>query len=274
MRGRLIATFAAAAGLLLAASAAAQPPLPESLGLWYKPQAERQVWLHTMFAMRRELQAVREYAQQKDAPRLAKWTERLVAHYRRLPEMVPEWAEELELALADQLAASVAQGDFDATGRAADRLERDCRSCHRQYQALAALKYRWPRFADLKVVDETGKAQGYADHMERLSTSVNRIKIASEDDRWDAAHEALDALRGQLDALGGSCRSCHADDPEPHRRILGPATEATLEQLHDALAARDARTAGRHLGQAAVQVCARCHGVHRLLTDLQRELLD
>ena len=36
--------------------------LPESLAEWYKPKNERQVWLHTMFAMRRELQAIAEYA--------------------------------------------------------------------------------------------------------------------------------------------------------------------------------------------------------------------
>ena len=40
---------------------------PESLKQWYKPDNKRQVWLHTMFRLRREMQAINEYADQKDA---------------------------------------------------------------------------------------------------------------------------------------------------------------------------------------------------------------
>ena len=35
---------------------------PTSLAQWYKPANKRQVWLHNMFKLRRELQAVVEYA--------------------------------------------------------------------------------------------------------------------------------------------------------------------------------------------------------------------
>ena len=46
--------------------------LPESLARWYKPENKRQVWLHTMFAMRRELQAVREPSGDQDSIALRK----------------------------------------------------------------------------------------------------------------------------------------------------------------------------------------------------------
>ena len=40
---------------------------PIELAKWYKPENKRQVWLHTMFKLRREMQAVEFYAQQQDA---------------------------------------------------------------------------------------------------------------------------------------------------------------------------------------------------------------
>ena len=255
------------------AACAAAPAVPDSLGQWYKPQNKRQVWLHTMFAMRRELQAVREYAAAGDAERMTRWAERLAAHYRKLTEMVPEWRDETDASLLDELNREVAAADFAAVDRAADRLENDCRSCHREYQALAALRYRWPRFSELQIDDGHGGTHVYGDHMEILSRTLNRIKIASEDDRWKAATQAHGDLRGQLDRLGENCQVCHKDDA-PRERILGADTTATLQQLDQALLARDRRAVGRRLGEAAVKACARCHSVHRMLSEIQRHLFE
>ncbi len=47
---------------------------PESIGQWYKPQNKRQVWLHNMFKLRRELQAVTYYSSIDDIQHLEKWT--------------------------------------------------------------------------------------------------------------------------------------------------------------------------------------------------------
>lgn len=252
---------------------AAGNALPDSLGQWYKPDNKRQVWLHTMFAMRRELQAVREYALEREGARLADWSRRLAGHYRKLPQMVPEWSDEIDLSLIEDLERHRDAGDFDAVLRAADHLERDCRSCHRQYQALAALRYRWPRFDELEIDDGHGGSVPYRDHMQTISITLNRIKIASEDDRWDAARASLDGFRRQLNALGDGCENCHKDNAA-RERILGADTAATLDQLAQALHEEDAKGAGRRLGMAAVQTCARCHGIHRLLSELQRHLFD
>ena len=252
---------------------AADVVLPESLGGWYKPQNERQVWLHTMFSLRRELQAVREYATQSDRNRVLKWAGKMAGHYPRLPEMVPEWRDEVDTGLVDDLLASAEAGDHAAVTRAADRLERDCRSCHRQYQALAALRFRWPRFDTLQVADGDGGQRPYDEHMELLSGTLNRIRIAADDDGWDVAHSALAALRDQLHALGEGCNGCH-DDPSPRERVLGSETSATLDRLQQALADSDKRSAGRWLGSAAVQTCARCHGIHRILSEVRQRLFD
>ncbi len=104
--------------------------------------------------------------------------------------------------------------------------------------------------------------------MERLTLLVNRIKIASEDERMQTALESLDNLRQRLDDLGQSCESCHKDNA-PKSRILGTETEKSLAALEQAIKAGEQKKTGRHLGTLAVQGCARCHSVHRTLYDLK-----
>ena len=246
--------------------------LPASLAQWYKPQNKRHVWLHIMFALRRELQAVREYASDGNETLLRRWAERLDQHYRRLPQMVPEWSDEIDLTLLDELNERIKHEDFKGVLRASDRLERDCRSCHRQYQALAALTHRWPRFEHLRIADGE-QDHPYSDFKDELTKVVNRIKIATEDQRWPVAEKSLITLRKKLQQLGESCTECHRDSA-PRERILGNETEQGLEQLQQALKQKDGKTAGRRLGTVAVKACARCHGVHRLLSETQRWLSD
>ncbi len=45
---------------------------PAELAQWYKPENKRQVWLHNMFKLRREMQAVQFYATEKDKKHLIK----------------------------------------------------------------------------------------------------------------------------------------------------------------------------------------------------------
>ena len=59
-----------AAGICIAPAHAGTPASldepPASLEKWYKPANERQVWLHTMFRLRREMQAISEYAEKNE----------------------------------------------------------------------------------------------------------------------------------------------------------------------------------------------------------------
>ena len=276
--GRQPMRFRALLSLLLAllsatALAGELQTLPDSLGQWYKPANKRQVWLHTMFAMRRELQAVREYTAAGENELAARWVGKLAKHYRSLERMVPEWQDETETELIDALQKAVSANDPRAIERTARRVANNCRACHRQFQALAALRYRWPHFDSLAVPDGQGGQLPYDDFMQRLSGTLNRVKIAADDGRWEAAKDSLASLGVQLHRLGRGCVECHKD-PQPRERILGKRMDATLDQLLVTLQGRDARGAGRRLGEMAVQTCARCHGVHRLITTTQRFLFD
>ena len=247
---------------------------PDSLAKWYKPDNKRQVWLHNMFKLRREMQAVTEYLAMEDQPRLEKWAGRLEEHYLEIGNMVPEWQDELEAPVARELAEAAAAGDYERTARAVRKIGLSCRSCHRDYRAVAAAIYRAPDFGKVTVEDsETLEMESMEDVMNRLSLLVNRIKIASEDDRMPAAADALTQLGQRLNDLGASCDKCHSDDI-PRERILGSATRSSMDHIRQGIDRNDKKFIGRNLGELAVQACARCHGVHRTLSDLKKVMLD
>lgn len=246
---------------------------PESLGKWYKPQNKRQVWLHTMFGLRRSMQAVSEYAALEDPARLQKWATRFVKAYTKLPQMVPEWQDEVELKWAERLQAAAEQGDFGGVATALRKVGVSCGSCHNEYQAQVRALFRSPDFHEVKVeYAETLDEVPYPKVMEQLSTYLNRIKIAMEDGRQSAARQAAQNLETRLQDLGGNCASCHRDDPAPHERILGDPTRLRLEKLMAGIEEGDQKGTGRLLGEIGVNVCARCHSVHRTLSDLRHRL--
>ncbi|MFI0415455.1 MAG: hypothetical protein ACH255_15075 [Candidatus Thiodiazotropha sp.] len=205
--------------------------LPDSLSQWYKPDNKRQVWLHTMFALRRELQAIDEYAAEQNLMLTKKWSDKFVEHFRKLPEMVPEWRDEVELGEATRLETAARSGDFKTVTSAVSRLQRNCRNCHREYRALAALRYRSPDFSHIEIADEQGILKDYGTHMDALSRTVNRIKIASEDKQWARAAKASRQLRGQLYRLGESCESCHKDELPASGYLATPAPARSMNWM-------------------------------------------
>ncbi|MEN8179454.1 MAG: cytochrome c [Pseudomonadota bacterium] len=247
---------------------------PESLAQWYKPANKRQVWLHTMFRLRREMLAISDYTALEDIQRLKKWSDRLAQDYRKIGKMVPEWQDELELKQMATLQKAAEQGDFEQVAKAYRKLGLSCRSCHREYRAIAAALYRTADFSDIQVEDsESLEELPYKKVMERLSLQVNRIKIASEDGRRQTAVNALHNLRQSLGDLGQSCEQCHKDEA-PLERILGAEMQKSLAALEQGIESADMKETGHTLGTLAVQVCARCHGVHRTLYDLKKALLE
>lgn len=247
---------------------------PESLAQWYKPANKRQVWLHTMFRLRREMLAVSDYTALEDIQRLKKWSDRLAQDYRKIGEMVPEWQDELELEKMATLQKAAGQGDLAQVAKAYRKLGLSCRSCHREYRAIVAALYRTADFSAIQVEDpESLEELPYKKVMQRLSLQINRIKIASEDGRKQTAVNALRNLRQSLGDLGQSCEQCHKDEV-PLERILGAEMEKSLAALEQGIESADIKETGHTLGTLAVQVCARCHGVHRTLYDLKKALSE
>lgn len=233
---------------------------PASLAQWYKPANKRQVWLHNMFKLRREMQAVRLYAENRDPERLEKWVNRLDEHYRKISDMVPEWKRKLDRdAMAGLQEASQAKR-YPQVREALDRLKESCDSCHADYRAVTATMYRAPDFSTM----ESPPGRPLKKGMRELIGQVNRIKIASEDGMSGVALTALVDLEQGMQVLGKTCAACHEKETPAYP---GPAINKTILRLRASLETGTLKEQGRALGTLAVQACATCHGTHRIVSD-------
>ena len=240
---------------------------PASLAQWYKPDNKRQVWLHNMFKLRREIQAARFYAENEDAERLEKWVARLSEHYRKIGEMVPEWNKQLDMKAITRLQESASSNRYPEVSRALDQLKESCESCHADYRIITATMYRAPDFSSLEI----SPMLSYKEHMKDLIKQVNTIKIASEDGMQDIALSALSDLEKGMNVLGETCSNCHKKDT---RVYPGDTVNKTITSLGESLRTGTLKEQGRELGTLAVLACARCHGTHRLAYDTRKTFVD
>jgi cytochrome c556 len=234
---------------------------PASLAQWYKPENKRQVWLHNMFKLRREVQAVRLYANNEDSDHLQKWADQLSEHYLKIGEMIPEWQGKLDIKQIDELQEYVKSSRYQEVGHALDNLNKSCDSCHADYRAVAATMYR---AADFSSIDAPGSSTSWKKHMKQLTQQVNQIKIASEDGMQKVALSALSDLNQGMNALGETCSNCHKKDK---KNYPGNAINQTIASLKESLVSGTPKDQGRELGTLAVTACAQCHGIHRLAYD-------
>jgi len=240
---------------------------PASLAQWYKPENERQVWLHTMFKLRREMQAVQFYAENKDAKHLDKWVALLSEHYLKIGDMVPEWKKNLDVDAIARLQESAVNNRYQDVSHALDKLNESCESCHKDYRAITAAMYRSPDFSLMEISPSTSLEM----HMEALTRQVNQIKIASEDGMQDVALSSLSDLETGINALGKTCSNCHKKDT---RVYPDEAINTTINSLGESLRTGTLKDQGRELGTLAVLACARCHGTHRIAYDTRQLFVD
>lgn len=238
---------------------------PESISQWYKPQNKRQVWLHTMFRLRREMLAIEIYAKSQDDEKLRKWTETLDKDYQQIKEMVPEWKSRLDLAAIAEVQASVNEKRYEDVIPALLELDKTCESCHTDFRTVTATLYRAPDFSNLKIDSSTSLIS----HMKTMSKQVNQIKIAITDERQDAALAAYRQLEKNMNRLGDTCNTCHKELSPSYPNDLMIRAMSALEQN---LKTGTIKDQGKALGTLAVMVCADCHGTHRLAYDARKLL--
>ena len=231
---------------------------PASLAQWYKPENKRQVWLHNMFKLRRELQAVRLYANNQDAGHLQQWAADLSEHYLKIGEMVPEWERKLDKKLIDGLLQSASNMRYQEVIEALDELNNNCDSCHADYRVVTQLVYRAADFSSVKV---PGSSISFKDGMKDLTAKINLIKIASDDGQPGVALAAMTSLQKEVSALGETCVNCHEKNK---KEFPDSAINATFGKLKQSLLTGTAKEQGQELGTLAVLACAQCHGTHRM----------
>lgn len=235
---------------------------PEELAKWYKPDNKRQVWLHNMFKLRREIQAVAFYADKKNSKALIKWSLKLHKHYLDIGEMVPSWRKNLDLATIANIKSGAVSHDYSRVLSNVDALQQNCDACHNDYRAITALTYRSANFSGIEVEP----LLALDTHMRELITEVNQIKIASEDGQVDLALSSLLELERGMNKLGTVCSHCHKKDKQTYPSEQMTQTMLSLEQ---SLRTGTSKEQSRDLGSLAVFACAACHGTHRITTDIK-----
>jgi cytochrome c556 len=245
---------------------------PTELAQWYKPENKRQVWLHNMFKLRREMQAVEYYAESKDAEHLAKWSASLNEHYLKIADMVPQWQKKLAISTIEQLQRNSKSEQYQAVLHDVKQLRKTCDACHNDYQAVTALTYRAPDFSAIRLDishDNKPEEVSFVDHMKTLTQQVNQIKIASEDGFSDIALSSLSDLKQGMNDLGDTCVNCHK---KQRKAYPDEAMKKTLASLEISITSGTLKQQGRDLGTLAVQACATCHGTHRLAFGAKQKL--
>ncbi len=246
---------------------------PASLEKWYKPSNKRQVWLHTMFRLRREMQAINEYAKENNTTAMKKWITRLDKDYNSIAKMVPEWEKEIKPRLLSELKIFADKGDSLRVAKTLAMIKQTCDDCHKNYQPLVTAIYRTPDYDDIKLKNINGRPHSFKDNMKALSRSVNRILIALDDGKKSAALQAHKNLYLQLQELGTSCASCHKKDNYPEERILGKSLLKNMQRLEARIKKGRVKASQKLLGKIGVTVCARCHNIHRIVHDLRNTLV-
>jgi len=241
---------------------------PESIAQWYKPTNKRQVWLHNMFKLRREMQAVRFYATNSDAAHMKKWAAQFSEHYVKTGEMVPEWKKKLDMETISNLDQYAESGQYQEVMQALDRLGESCKSCHADFRAITATIYRAPNFS---TIGEISPSISLLEHMKELTEQVNQIKISAKDGMQDIALSSLSDLTEGMNALGETCSNCHEKDK---RDYPNDEINKTISNLEESLRTGTLKEQGRELGTLAVIACARCHGTHRISYDTRELFVD
>jgi len=239
---------------------------PTELAQWYKPENKRQVWLHNMFKLRREMQAVEFYAQNKEAEHLQKWVSQLNQHYAKIAEMVPAWQKKLAVQTMGELKKASEENDYASVLVQHKIMQKSCDSCHDDYQAITALTYRTPEFSRIQINSDLS----FIEHMDTLTRQVNQIKISAQDGDKQLALSSLAGLNEEMLILGETCVDCHKKD---RKAYPSEVMKKTLGSLKQSLESGTAKQQGRDLGTLAVLACARCHGTHRIAYGAKKQLV-
>ena len=107
--------------------------------------------------------------------------------------------------------------------------------------------------------------------MHILSNYINQTLISLTDMDFESASIYSQKLKQQLENLKHSCRQCHKDE-YPIERILGKETDLKLALLNKNINNKNIKNSQKNMGDLAVNICARCHSIHKTSHDIRKLL--
>jgi cytochrome c556 len=241
---------------------------PASLKQWYQPTNKEQVWLNTMYNLRRQMIAIGVYAAFENKKNLLTWSKRLSKNYLAIGKMVPEWNDELEIEWLTKLVKAAQKGDFKSVTDAQQKITKSCNGCHKEYRVITAAQYRAPDFDKLIIEDgETMEELSLKQSMAGLGLTLERMKIAFEDKSFDASSDSFELFNQRLEDLATSCGSCHKTEKQ-RNYLLGMKTLLQVEKLGQLIEAKKLNQGHKLLSKIEKEVCTTCHSIHRTLSDV------
>lgn len=268
---RWLAACAVVASSAIASAATVAPP-PPSLAKLYPPKAAEKVYAKEMLELGRLFGTVSSDVAD-GSTHAAQSVEEFGRQYGKMQAMVPEWKGYFPPVPFDELRA----GANTAAGReklkgALVQIEKSCTNCHAAEMFKVQATYHWPRFSQVRVADEAGRAVAFHDTMVALSNEMAAVPELVKRGDWLSVDAHQTALRRNFDLLERSCDACHEVSRE---YFVDKTVKARVLKLGGLSRAKSGTPSeySALMNEITTTSCIPCHQVHMPAAYLQ-VLLD
>ncbi len=236
--------------------------LPQSLDKLYPPTANAPVWLMAMFGMGTSFSGMVADFMEGDFANAEKGYADFKGQYKKLSEMVPEWAGDLPGEPMDALGAALKSQDPAKFMPAVDNASKVCHACHVKNMTPVQQKYHWGDFGSIALTDPLSKQDvPFTVFMQMLDGDLSGVQVDLAQGQVDRAREHAAGLATRYGTLKESCEACH--DTERTYYVDASIT-AMIEKLGGALggASADPGSVQKLVQGIGMESCHKCHLVH------------
>ncbi len=236
--------------------------LPESLSAFYPPAADRPVYLLKMLSLETSFSGVIADLMEGDVDGARGSFDDFQRRYRELAGMIPEWQGEYPEQKVKELGNALAVGDRGSALTAFEAVGGICHNCHIAAMVPVQQKYHWGDFGAVEVWDPlSGKAIGYRQFKQYLSTNLAGIAVDLGQRQSDRAREQFKAFRSRFESLSSSCQACHQTES---RHFVDREMRDTIEELGSAFEDGPIATESviELLQKIGRESCSKCHLVY------------
>ena len=236
--------------------------LPASLDAFYPPATDRPVYLIKMLSLETSFSGIMADLMEGDLDGARGSFDDFQRQYREAAGMIPEWKGEYPEEKIKELGRALAAEDQGRAVKAFESTGQSCHGCHLAAMVPVQQKYHWGDFGAADVWDPvSGKATGYRQFKQYLTTNMANIKIDLQQGQTGNARKHFEAFQARFEALSGTCRTCHEKES---RHFVDHEMQNTVEELRNAFRSEkvDAEQVTGLMQKIGKETCSKCHLVH------------